>query len=62
MLLKNSSNIEKNAYLWSKSAKKRNVRHVIFPIYEIHMGKYWFHSETLEKKFAQNMFLTDKKS
>jgi hypothetical protein len=33
-LLKNSSHIEKNAYLWSKSAKKRNVRHVILPIYE----------------------------
>jgi hypothetical protein len=33
--LKNSSNIGKKSNLWSKSAKKRNVRHVILPICKI---------------------------
>jgi hypothetical protein len=31
--LKNCPNFEKNANLWSKSAKKRNVRHAILPIF-----------------------------
>jgi hypothetical protein len=38
------------------------IHNCLFRIYEIYKRKYWFHYNNFEKKKAQNMFFTDKKS